>query len=430
MGGFKMAKEKSRKYNNSEEIKLTPLEKVMASRKQLVESILGNLKKDNRLLPPNWNKSAMRPQNPVSNVYYRGGNRFRLMSAAIENGYKDPRWCTYIQAKENGWQVQKGAKGVLCEKWILSKEVEQVDSDGKAVLDENGVPKKKIIQLDRPMVNYFIVFNGENINSIPKLELPSLTRDESFKLAEDFIQSSKCPINEVAQDSSFYDPINDKIVLPLKESFHTTEDFLGVTLHEMSHSTGHADRLNRPMMNMFGTPDYAREELNAEIGTIFTKCDLGIEFEEMGYIEERHKQYIKSWISLFEGDPNEFYKACANADKISHYLIENYEQHQELQHKAEQIQNLTSPGYMEKLMAELKSNNFLCSEVILSNIQKLNEVTGHRHQLREIHSKFHNIDSLPDLEKVIVQELGQELQQQAIVRQRLTTRNPIIPELS
>lgn len=91
----------------------------------------------------------------------------------------------------------------------------------------------------------------------------------------------------------------------------------------MSHSTGHADRLNRPMMNMFGTPDYAGEELNAEIGTIFTKFDLGIEFEEMRYIEERHKQYIKSWISLFEGDPNEFYKACANADKISHYLIEN-----------------------------------------------------------------------------------------------------------
>ncbi len=425
-----MAKGKSGRYNNSEEIKLTSLEKVMASRKQLVESILGNLKKDNRLLPPNWNKSAMRPQNPVSNVYYRGGNRFRLMNAAIENGYKDPRWCTYIQAKENGWQVQKGAKGVLCEKWILSKEVEEVDSDGKVKLDKNGVSKKKTIQLDRPIVNYFIVFNGEDINNIPKLEIPSLTRDESFKLAEDFIQSSKCPINEVAQDSAFYDPINDKIVLPLKESFHTTEDFLGVTLHEMSHSTGHANRLNRPMMNMFGTPNYAREELNAEIGTIFTKCDLGIEFEEMGYIEERHKQYIKSWISLFEGDPNEFYKACANADKISHYLIENYEQHQELQHTAEQIENYTSPGYMEKFMAELKSNNFLCSEVILKNIQKLNEVTGHKHQLREIHSKFLNIDSLPDSEKVIIQELGQELQQQAIVRQRITTRNLIIPELS
>lgn len=56
----------------------------------------------------------------------------------------------------------------------------------------------------------------------------------------------------------------------------------------MAHSTDHTDRLNRPMMNMFGTPDYAREELNAEIGTIFTKCNLGIEFDETGYIEEQH----------------------------------------------------------------------------------------------------------------------------------------------
>jgi hypothetical protein len=65
----------ARKGNNSEIMKLSPLEKVMNSRKQLVESILGNLKKDNRILPPNWNKSAMRPQNPASKVYYRGGNR-------------------------------------------------------------------------------------------------------------------------------------------------------------------------------------------------------------------------------------------------------------------------------------------------------------------------------------------------------------------
>ncbi|MGC6177910.1 zincin-like metallopeptidase domain-containing protein [Lacrimispora sp. 38-1] len=56
----------------------------------------------------------------------------------------------------------------------------------------------------------------------------------------------------------------------------------------MAHSTDHTDRLNRPMMNMLDTLDYAREELNAEIGTIFTKCNLGIEFDETGYIEEQH----------------------------------------------------------------------------------------------------------------------------------------------
>ncbi|POO87274.1 hypothetical protein C1H59_06535 [Clostridium sp. 3-3] len=421
MGGFKMA----RKGNNSEIIKLSPLEKVMDSRKQLVESILGNLKKDNRILPPNWNKSAMRPQNPASNVYYRGGNRFRLMNAAIENGYKDPRWCTYIQAKENGWQVRKGARGVLCEKWILYKEVEEIDSEGKVKLDKAGKPIKKIIQLERPLVNYFIVFNGEDINGIPKLELPSLTYDESLKLAENFIQSSECLIKEIAQDQAYYDPLNDIIVTPIKESFSTSADFLRTTLHEMAHSTGHPNRLNRPLMNMFGTPDYAREELNAEIGAIFTKFDLGIEFEEDGYIEERHRQYIKSWISMFENDPNEFYRACANADKISQHLIQHYEHHRE-----QQILDIHSynKDYMTLVDNELKINRFTCNDVIINNINKLNEITGKLNTLKDIHSKSNNMNSLPKEEQPIIQELVRELRYQEMHRQQPAVSMPVTLE--
>lgn len=426
-----MSREKSRQGNDSKLMKQSPLEKVMTSRKQLVESILGNLTKDNRLLPPNWNKSAMRPQNPVSNVYYRGGNRFRLMNAAIENGYKDPRWCTYIQAKENGWQVMKGARGILCEKWILSKEVEDIDSEGKVALDKDGKPIKKTISLERPLVNYFIVFNGEEIKGMPKLELPTLNYDEGLMLAENFIQSSECPIKEVAQDQAYYDPLNDIIVTPLKESFITSTDFLRTTLHEMAHSTGHPNRLDRPIMNMFGTPDYAREELNAEIGAIFTKCDLGIEFEEDGYIEERHRQYIKSWISMFENDPNEFYRACANADKISQHLIQHYEHYQEQKKINVQILDTHSynTDYLRLIKSELKSNHFTCNDVILSNVNKLNGITGKHHTLKEIHSKSCNISLLSKEEQPIIQELVRELQCQEMHRQQPAIPMPVAPEL-
>jgi antirestriction protein ArdC len=411
-------------------MKFSPLEKVMSSRKQLVESILGNLKKDNQILPPNWNKSAMRPQNPASNVYYRGGNRFRLMNAAIENGYKDPRWCTYIQAKQNGWQVRKGARGVLCEKWIFSKEIEEIGSDGKVALDKEGQPIKKIIQLEKPLVNYFIVFNGEDINGMPKLELPSLSYDESLKLAESFIQSSECVIKEIAQDQAYYDPFKDIIVTPIKESFITSADFLRTTLHEMAHSTGHSNRLNRPLMNMFGTPDYAREELNAEIGAIFTKCDLGIEFEEDGYIEERHRQYIKSWISMFENDPNEFYCACANADKISHHLIQHYEHYQELQKTNEQLLDINPNNYdyMTIINDELKNNHYTCNNIILNNIKNLNEITGQQHTLKDIHNKYYSMNSLSKEEQTIILELGRELQYQELHRQQQTIQIALAPE--
>ena len=411
-------------------VKYSPYDKVMNSRKELIESLLVNLKKDGRILPPNWNKHAMRPQNPVSDVFYRGSNRFRLMYAAVQNGYIDPRWCTYNQAQEKGWQVKKGAKGILCEKWIWKKEVEELDDSGKVKLDNEGKPKKKIIQLEKPLVNTFTVFNGEQISGIPKLEYPSLNHDDVLKLAENFIQSSKCPIKEIAQDRSYYNPSEDIIVLPLRESFHSTADFLRTTLHEMAHSTGHPNRLNRPMMNMFGTPDYAREELNAEIGSIFTKCDLGIEFEEEGYIEERHRQYIKSWISLFEDDPNEFYRACANADKISDHLIQNYETFQEHLKIDEQVLDTYSydGDYITKINTELKTNYFICNEIFLNNILELNKITGHQHSLKDIHDKFYNIKSFPAREQSKIQELGRELQYQESQRQQLAVHIPVALE--
>lgn len=404
-------------------------DKVMESRKQLVNNILENLKKDNRLLPPNWNKSAMRPQNPISNVYYRGGNRFRLMNAAVDNGYKDPRWCTYIQAKENGWQVQKGAKGVLCEKWILHREIEEIDNEGKIKKDSKGNPIKKIVALERPLVNYFTLFNGESIADIPKLELPSLTYNETIKVAEDFILSSECPIKEIAQDQAFYDPLNDYIVLPLRNSFITNEDFLRTTLHEMAHSTGHPDRLNRPMMNMFGTPDYAREELNAELGAIFTKFDLGIDFETEGYIEERHKQYIKSWISIFENDPNEFFRACANADKISQHLTLNYEQCKKQQLINENNNNASfSKDYMVTIISELEKNNFSPNKHLIDSINKLNLITNYQHSLKDIHNKFHNLSDLPAVEQTLIKEIGQSLNHQNNQNIRCATLTSFIPE--
>lgn len=409
----------SKLKTKSDTIYLSPLNKVMESRKELINSILESLKKNGHLLPPNWNKSAMRPQNPVSNVYYRGGNRFRLMNAAIKNGYKDPRWCTYKQAKENGWQVQKGAKGILCEKWIFFKEVEAVNSEGM-VENNKGEPIKKFVKLDRPLVNYFTVFNGENITGIPKLELPTQTYDDTLRVAEDFIQSSDCPIKEIAQEHAFYDPINDHIVIPLRNSFITNEDYLRTTLHEMAHSTGHPNRLNRPLMNMFGTPDYAREELNAEIGAIFTKFDLGIDFKE-GYIEERHRQYIKSWISIFENDSNEFFRACANADKISQHLLLNYEQFKEQQY----TNNTSNQCYIEKISRELEKNRYTPNKTLIDKINKLNSVTGHLHSLKDIHNKFHNISNLSGVEQTLIKEIGKNINHQNI---RTATLTSIIPE--
>lgn len=166
------------------------------------------------------------------------------------------------------------------------------------------------------------------------------------------LASSQCEIVEAVeamQPRSYYSPKEDKIVLPPRDHFKSQEAFLAVTLHEMSHSTGHPDRLNRPLNNKFGTPEYAKEELNAEFGSAFLQMDLGIQLSDEAVND--HAAYLQSWISVLENDPNELFRAVHNASEISDYLIENYQEYQE-----EQQQNIQQKQ-ISQIQSEELSNS-------------------------------------------------------------------------
>lgn len=267
-----------------------------------------------------WDSQALRPQNPVSGTVYRGGNRLKLAMFAVEKGYQDPRWMTFKQASNQGYHIRQGEKSVLLEKWIFTKEIKEKNEHGQQV--------KRTERLKHPVCNYFRVFNAEQMDGVEPLpEREPLQKDEILKLAEQFFASSKCNIVEAAQEKAFYSPGRDRIVLPPREFFKSPEAFLSVALHEMAHSTGHKSRLNRPLMNEFGTPGYAREELNAEISSAFLESDLGLEADHEGLRD--HSNYLKSWIRILKEDPNELFRACQSAEKISEYLIGNYQEYLE-----------------------------------------------------------------------------------------------------
>lgn len=82
-------------------------DRIMQNRKRLVERLIKNMENGDLIFKKGWDVSLLRPTNPVSGANYLGGNRLRLMDAAIERNYKDPRWMTYKQAQEKGWQVKK-----------------------------------------------------------------------------------------------------------------------------------------------------------------------------------------------------------------------------------------------------------------------------------------------------------------------------------
>lgn len=80
---------------------------------------------------------------------------------------------------------------------------------------------------------------------------------------------------------------------------------------------------------MFGSPEYAKEELRAEISSAFTAQAVGITYEQNSHMEN-HKAYIQSWISALKNNPNELFLAIKDAEKISDYLIEKAEVEKEM----------------------------------------------------------------------------------------------------
>ncbi len=296
---------------------------VMQERKALVDKIIGMMKQGDFFRNASeWDRDAMRPQNPLSKVWYRGGNRMKLMAIVAEKGYRDPRWATAKQLFEKGFHIKAGEHGTICEKWIFEKE--------KRTKDEYGNVIKETVQLERPQVMYFRVFNGEQVEGFPEY-IPTEreeTKTALGKMIDQIIDTSECPILEAAQDRAYYSPMQDKIVLPLRNMFKDEESFAKTVIHEMGHSTGHPDRLNRPLGGGFGSDQYAREELRAEIGALFTEADLGISLRGEHY--EDHSDYLRSWIGALQDDYNEFFRACADAEHIAKRLVGNYTKKYEL----------------------------------------------------------------------------------------------------
>src|SRR5437763_14336386 len=85
-------------------------------RQEVTDSIVKMLEEGVAPWQKPWESAGM-PLNPTTDRAYRGGNAVHLMATGLSRGYEDPRWMTYKQAAENGWQVRKGETGTHIEFW-------------------------------------------------------------------------------------------------------------------------------------------------------------------------------------------------------------------------------------------------------------------------------------------------------------------------
>ena len=236
------------------------------------------------------------PMNPTTGKRYRGINAISLLMAQPN---QDPRWLTYKQAEAEGWQVRRGEKSRTVEYWQFEKEE-----------TDKATGEKRTVQLERPRAFYAAVFHASQIDGMPPLEIQKREWDP-IERVEALLKESRADIRHEAGATPHYSLTKDRIVMPERGQFLDAGRYAATALHELGHWTGHPSRLNRSMAHAFGSPDYAREELRAEIASYLLGQELGI-----GHDPGQHDAYLGSWLAALRQDPREIFRACADAEKI------------------------------------------------------------------------------------------------------------------
>ena len=254
--------------------------------------------------------------NYVSGNAYRGVNFFLLnfMRPHTQSAY-----LTFNQAKTLGGNVRKGAKS---QKVYFFKMLYR-DANGRSLSDGQAQAlKDKGVKLDgTPFLRSTPVFSVEDVEGID-FNLPAVdTFDhDPIEAAENFVAAIKNgpAITTASNRANFYQPARDTIVMYPRDRYKTVDAYYHTPFHELTHATGHADRLNREGITeviQHGSPKYAREELTAEMGGAFLCALTGVDPNI-----DNTAAYIGSWLQALKNDKMLVYKAAAQAQKALDFL--------------------------------------------------------------------------------------------------------------
>ena len=289
--------------------------KISKTKEELVNMYIDSLKEGKIPWRERWVSSLN--VNGISDKEYKGINQLLLSYVTYKEQYNDNRWFTYYQIKQKGYKLKDAkGKGIPVEFYSVYdiKNKKKIDfADYERLVNER--PETKVNY--RLICNTSYVFNASLIEGVP--EQDKYPYDKSIP-TNNYIKKiiSKLGVKYSERgNEAFYSPTTDEIVLPESKKFYDEYSYYATQLHEISHSTGSKDRLNRNI-DFKDKKSYAREELVAEISSSFLMAKLGIIPETEDY--NNHKSYIQSWISILEDKPNELFKAINESNKVYDYI--------------------------------------------------------------------------------------------------------------
>lgn len=260
----------------------------------------------------NKNGEMIRPINNFSGKPYNGMNIFTLSAIASHFGYEHNEWLTFKQCKEKGGQIRKGEKSspvfFYSVRWWSAK-LNKSWAKLEEAVNAGATDAKKVFN-----IRMYLVWNIAQCDGIePRIVIEPATDENAIvftpdEQAEAYIDGyNKRPEIRLGGDRAYYSPPKDYVQMPEKETFFDSDSYYKTLFHELVHSTGHESRLNRKFGDAFGREEYAKEELIAEIGSMYLTNMAGLQPKDS---DANSQAYLKGWIKKIKGDNG---KLAANA---------------------------------------------------------------------------------------------------------------------
>lgn len=287
-----------------------------------------------------------RDVNHVSQKQYHGINRLVLAYIAFKRQYKSTEWLTFNQLRKKGYHFRTDENGnsLAKNRGVPIELYKPYDLKNKKPIDfaeferaKNGRSEKLDPEDVTVFINNYTVFNGDLVKEIYERDKTTdvghvynddMKNNDSSKIKvaekvfDNYAKADNIKIYEdVREDHAYFVPTFRAVHVPKRERFINDESYIATLAHELSHSTGEA--LGRKTRNEFGSEEYAKEELVADISSAFLTADLGLPPSEPS--TETHKAYIQNWSSVLENKPAVLFSAIGKAEKAADYIEEKGE---------------------------------------------------------------------------------------------------------
>ena len=258
-----------------------------------------------------WDATSGAPRNLVSGKAYRGINAMLLSCL----GFSSPWFVTFNQAKALGGFIKDGVHGFPVVFWKFLEASTAPDGD-----DEQDGGRDRA-----PLLRYYTVFNLEQTEGITAGKIPAAEprRFDPIEACEQIVADmpQRPEIRYTNAGLAYYQPSTDTVTMPLRETFTSPAEFYGTLFHECVHASGATHRLARKSLTgwaPFGSAEYSREELVAEMGAGFLCAAAGID----GATLENSAAYIKSWLQVLKDDRRAVIVAAGQAQKAADFILD------------------------------------------------------------------------------------------------------------